>query len=83
MLTKLKGKHAMAGFSTVTPMGKMDTYDDRGNKETTGLRASTWMIPHLYYSHQINEDFTFGVGEFTRYGLGFEYPHNWPGRFNI
>ncbi|MCC8193845.1 MAG: outer membrane protein transport protein, partial [Deltaproteobacteria bacterium] len=39
--------------------------------------------PHMYYTHRISDRFTFGVGEFTRYGLGFEYPHNWPGRFNI
>lgn len=83
MLAKLKGVHVMAGLSTVTPMGKIDTVDRNGNEETTGLRTSTWAIPHAYYIHQINDKFTFGIGEFTRYGLGFEYPHDWPGRFNI
>ena len=83
LLARLPGVHVMAGFSTITPTGKMDTEDKHGNKETTGLRDSTWVIPHMYYTHQINDTFTFGVGEFTRYGLGFEYPHNWPGRGNI
>lgn len=83
MMTKLKGVNLMAGVSTVTPVGKIDTTDNYGNQETTSLKPSTWLIPHAYYTHQINDEFTFGVGEFTRYGLGFEYPHNWPGRFNI
>ncbi|CAK7060895.1 MAG: Putative outer membrane protein [Desulfovibrio sp.] len=83
LLTRLPGINLMGGFSTISPMGKMDTTDQYGNKETTALRKDTWVVPHLYYTHQINDKFTFGVGEFTRYGLGFEYPHNWPGRFNI
>lgn len=83
LIARLPGVHAMAGFSTISPVGKMDTTDRYGSRETTSLRESTWLIPHLYYTHQINDAFTFGVGEFTRYGLGFEYPHNWPGRFNI
>ena len=83
LLTRLPGINVMAGVSTVTPVGKMDTEDAYGNKDTTALKPSTWLIPHVYYTHQINDKFTFGVGEFTRYGLGFEYPHNWPGRFNI
>lgn len=83
LLARLPGVHAMAGFSAITPIGDMDTIDADGNKETISLRPSTWVIPHLYYTHQLNDKFTFGVGEFTRFGLGFEYPHNWPGRFNI
>ena len=82
LLARLPGVNVMAGVSTVTPIGKIDTYEN-GEKETTALRKSTWAIPHAYYTHQINDKFTLGVGEFTRYGLGFEYPHNWPGRFNI
>lgn len=83
LLARLPGVHVMAGFSTVSPLGKMDTEDKYGNKATTELRKATWAIPHMYYTHQINDAFTFGAGVFTRYGLGFEYPHDWPGRFNI
>ena len=83
LLTRLPGINIMAGVSTVTPVGEMDSIDRFGNKDTTALKRSTWLIPHAYYTHQINDRFTFGVGQFTRYGLGFEYPHNWPGRFNI
>ena len=83
LLARLPGTHIMGGLSFITPVGKMDTEDAYGNKDTTALKPSTWLIPHAYFTHQINDDFTFGVGEFSRFGLGFEYPHNWPGRFNI
>ena len=83
LIARLPGIHVMGGISSVTPVGKVDFSPAGGDKETVALKRATWLIPHLYYTHQINDSFTFGVGEFTRYGLGFEYPHNWPGRFNI
>lgn len=83
LLTRLPGVNMTAGLAIIAPRGKIDTLDSEGHKETTSLRKSEWAIPHLYYTHQISDTLTFGLGEFTRYGLGFEYPHNWPGRFNI
>ena len=83
LLTRLPGINTMAGVSLIKPQGKMTTFNDAGEKETTKLRESEWIIPHLYYTHQLSDKFTFGIGEFSRFGLGFEYPHNWPGRFNI
>lgn len=83
LLTRLPGKHAMLGVTAVIPNGKMDWIDQNGRKGTTELRDSVWSIPHAYYTQQVNDAWWLGIGEFTRYGLGFEYPHNWPGRFNI
>ena len=83
LMTKLPGIHVMGGVSAITPDGKIRTTDSNGRREITTLKPSTWIVPHLYYTQQLNEHFTVGVGEFTRYGLGFEYPHEWPGRFNI
>lgn len=81
LLTRLPGVHVAAGSSFINPRGRME-WDD-SLYETTRLKHSVWPIPHAYYTHQINDDWTFGVGEFTRYGLGFEYPSHWPGRFSI
>ena len=80
LLTRLPGTHVMAGLTTVYPRGKM-VWEDKSPE--TRLKHSLWHIPHGYFTHQINDDWFFGIGEFTRFGLGFEYPHNWPGRFNI
>ena len=84
LMTKLSGIRVMGGASAITPDGKMRTTDPvTGEKEVTSLKPATWIIPHMYYTQQLNERFTIGVGEFSRYGLGFEYPHDWPGRFNV
>ena len=83
LLARLPGTHMMLGVSSVTPSGNMTTYDSGGNPATTGLKDSTWFLPHAYFTHQINDRLTFGIGEFTRYGLGFDYPENWPGRYNV
>lgn len=83
LMTRLPGRHAMAGITSITPGGKMEwkTADGRGG--SSELKDATWFIPHAYYTHQINDDWFFGVGEFTRFGLGFEYPHDWPGNRNV
>lgn len=82
LLTRLKGAHLMGGLSVINPSGEMK-WKNGNAYETTELRDSLWAIPHAYYVQQINDDWYFGIGEFTRFGLGFEYPHNWPGRFSI
>lgn len=82
-LTRLPGIHVMGGVSFINPRGEMKWKNGTAGYETTELRDSLWAIPHFYYTHQINDDWYFGIGEFTRFGLGFEYPHDWPGRFNI
>ncbi|MDR3176187.1 MAG: outer membrane protein transport protein [Desulfovibrio sp.] len=83
LLTRLPGVRAMAGMSLIMPGGRMDWREENGREGSSGLRDAIWPVPHVYYTHQINDDWFFGIGEFTRYGLGFEYPHDWPGRFNI
>lgn len=83
LITQLPGVNLMAGVTAVVPSGKMDWQDRDGSRGTTELRDSVWGIPHFYYTHQLSDSLFFGIGEFTRYGLGFEYPHDWPGRFNI
>ncbi len=82
LLTKLPGIHLMGGVSLIEPSGKMK-WKNGNDYESTGLRDSLWAIPHAYYTQQLSDNWFFGIGEFSRYGLGFEYPHNWPGRFNI
>jgi long-chain fatty acid transport protein len=83
LLTRLPGTQVMGGVTLVRPSGTMDMDLPDGSHYRAKLKDSVWTIPHLYFTHQINDDFTFGIGEFSRFGLGFEYPHDWPGRFNV
>lgn len=83
LITQLKGAHVAGGASFISPRGKMRWEQPNGDSGSTSLKTNTWIIPHLYYTQQLSDDWYFGIGEFSRFGLGFEYPHNWPGRFNI
>ena len=51
------------------------------SREHTGETVSTsnqaWPIPHFYLTHQLNDKWWFGIGAFTRYGLGSQFPDNW------
>ena len=81
-ITRLPGVHLMGGFTTITPSGSMETTVG-GVASRTDLKPGTWVVPHFYYTHKLTDRVSIGVGEFSRFGLGFEYPNNWPGRFNI
>ncbi len=83
LITRLPGTQVQMGLSGIVPAGKLDSTDAFGKRDTTSVNHATWMIPSAYFTHKINDVVSVGVGEFSRFGLGFEYPHNWPGRFNI
>ena len=44
---------------------------------TVSSSDQVWPIPHFYLTHQISDNWWFGVGTFTRYGLGSQFPDNW------
>ena len=83
LLTRLPGTHIMGGVTVIRPSGTMDVEQSDGSYYRARLRESLWLVPHFYFTHQINDNWAFGIGEFSRFGLGFEYEHNWPGRFNM
>ncbi|MGN1038462.1 MAG: OmpP1/FadL family transporter, partial [Mailhella sp.] len=67
---------------TTTQMGmavSMLNFDisrtDTGKTISTSDQA--WPIPHFYLTHQLNDKLWLGVGTFTRYGLGSQFPDNW------
>ena len=80
LMTRLPGKQVQVGITGVRPTGR---FDNAKKGTTTKLKDNIWPIPAAYYTHQINDDWFFGVGAFTRFGLGLNYPSTWPGRFNV
>lgn len=80
-ITRLPGVQLMGGMSFVTPHGKVTSYDG-GKTITDTVGTRTWYIPHGYYTHELNDRWTFGMGLFSRFGLGFKYDNDWAGRFN-
>lgn len=82
VIARLDGVNLMAGLTAITTGGDMD-WKDGGASGSTSMKDAKWFIPHAYYTQKIGEGMVLGVGEYTRYGLGFEYPKNWPGNQNV
>ncbi len=82
LIARLEGKRFLGGLSVISPSGQMDG-NVGGQPFSAALKEAHWVVPHAYYTQSFGEKFTFGIGEFSRFGLGFEYPHNWAGRENI
>jgi len=83
LMTRLPGMHAMAGISLVAPTGEIRWVDNGGVSGSTKAKNAVWPLPHAYFTQQINDRLFWGIGEFTRFGLGVEYPSDWPGRFSV
>lgn len=82
--TMLPGQQLQIGFSLVMPKGNASFHDeDNGMTGEYKIRDEYWGMPSFYYTHQLNDTFTLGVGEYTRFGLGLDYPKQWDGRYNI
>ncbi len=81
-ITQLPGTHTMFGFTVIQPSGTVDTKEN-GNKISTDVDRHTWINPHAYLTHQYSDRLWFGLGLFSRFGLGNSYPDNWPGHYNL
>jgi long-chain fatty acid transport protein len=82
LLTRLPGKRAMVGLTAIATGGHIN-WNTNGQEGRTNVRDAVWPVPHAFYTQQINDDWFLGVGEFSRFGLGVQYPSSWPGRFNV
>lgn len=78
-MTDLEGTHVLVGTSAIAPKAVVDT---NGFGSTTG-KYNTWVIPHGYVTHQLNDKFWLGAGVYSRFGLGTEFEDDWAGRFNL
>ena len=76
LITELEGTQIQAGFTAVQAHAKT-TF--AGQSRT--LKKDTWLLPNLYVTHKWSDDVSFGLGMFSRYGLGGTYKNRetWPG----
>lgn len=82
-ITRLPGAQVQGGISLVMPYGKMTFESGPGAGKTYKVKDEVWPIPNLYYTQQVTDRLFLGVGEFSRFGLGFDYKDDWGGRYNI
>lgn len=85
-ITELNGQNLTIGASKVT--GSFDYYNAHATS-TAGAPMSgadhgevdiNELIPHFFYSHQLNEQWHFGLGFFVPYGANTEYGDDFVGR---
>jgi long-chain fatty acid transport protein len=72
----------MAGFTAIAPKTDVVTIKD-GKTTTTTTKDNIWLPPHAYLTYQLNDRYWLGVGIYSRFGLGTEYPDDWPGKYNV
>jgi long-chain fatty acid transport protein len=79
-ITQLPGLQMMAGATFIMPTAKVTTYSPQA--VTTRTEDNTWIPPHLYATYQASDKVWLGLGVFSPFGLGTEFPPDWPGRYN-
>ncbi|WP_291321592.1 outer membrane protein transport protein [Desulfonatronospira sp.] len=81
-ITQLDGTRTQIGLSVVAPGGDIKTTDAAGSSQTTSIKSNYWIPPHAFLTHQLTDQAWLGLGVYSRFGLGTEYPDDWPGRYN-
>ena len=91
-ITQLKGIHTMIGATAINPQMKVTTTGSFGvaatptivgaNVMETDMESNWFFPPHAYFTQQINDKLYWGLGIFTRFGLGTEFAGDWAGRYN-
>lgn len=81
-ITQLPGTHIMGGLALIQPYGSIKIESMAGEYSQHAKRLD-WMAYHGYFSHQYSDSLWFGIGIFTRFGMGNSYDGNWIGRYNV
>ncbi|ADR18253.1 OmpP1/FadL family transporter [Calditerrivibrio nitroreducens] len=85
-ITQLEGTQFSLGASPIAPMatfdsdGKTTALTGKGNINTDGEKQ-IFYIPNFYLTRKIGDNFAFGVGIFSNFGLATDWPDDWEGRF--
>jgi len=81
-ITDLPGNQIQVGATAIAPTATMDARSSE--LEDMDFQDSVWGLPTFYYTRQLSDHYWFGIGMFSRVGLGTEYDDQdtWVGRYN-
>ena len=81
-ITDLPGSQIQVGFTAVAPSATMDVH--QAGLDSMDFADNVWPLPTFYYTRQLSDNYWFGMGMFSRVGLGTDYddPDTWAGRYN-
>lgn len=68
LITELEGTQVQAGATIVTAHAKTTV-----NGDSRTLKKDVWTLPNFYFTHKWSDEVSFGIGAFSRYGLGGTY----------
>lgn len=80
-ITQLSGVQVMGGATLIRPKATVNAVSPLGEVSTESV-DNNWVPPHLYGTYQVADSVWAGVGLFSRFGLGTEFPSDWAGRYN-
>ncbi len=78
LITELEGTQIQLGGTVVTAHAKTTVSGD-----SRSLQRDVWYLPNFYLTHKWSDEVSFGLGGFSRYGLGGTYKNwqNWTGSY--
>ncbi len=84
LITELEGTQIQVGVTAVQAHAKTtvnNLFTDQPESRT--LKKDTWLLPNFYVTHKWSDDISFGLGAFSRYGLGGTYKNyeTWGGGY--
>ncbi len=76
LITDLEGTQVQLGGTVVSAHAKTTVAG-----QTRELQRDIWTLPNFYITHKWSDDVSFGLGGFSRFGLGGKYKNweTWPG----
>lgn len=83
LITELDGTQMQLGGTIVTAHAQTTISNPLtgGKNESRSLQRDVWVLPNFYLTHKWSDQVSFGLGGFSRYGLGGTYKdwQNWYG----
>ncbi len=87
-ILQLEGTHLSFGLTAFLPDS---TFKSNGTSDipgtyagqTTDLKDRTWISPNIFLTHKINDRVAVGLGGFSSFGMGTDWPNSWEGRFAV
>ena len=75
LITELEGTQLQLGATAVQAHAKttVGTNPIVPTEASSTLKKDTWLLPNFYITHKWNDTISFGLGAFSRYGLGGTY----------
>jgi len=87
-IVQLEGTQVSAGLNFVIPTATFKSSTDSSTLNTyvgkeTDVDDAVFVIPNFYITHKATDQWSFGFGTFSNFGLGTDWPDDWEGRFLI